>query len=341
MKRIGMCLIMIIWAPHFASSQSIGIGSNKEDIPHPTDIILYISLDQIQSRAPAGLNVQIADDSGIGGGSLGSQQTDGSGRIVFHASTGSYLIRINGPGIVPYQASVQIMRQESSHTEHIVVRSAGPGTTFKVGPKGDSGSVSTATLKIPQKAQSEFKAGSKALEAKDYAEAGKRFERAIAIYGDYDVAYNGLGVVQMSTNHAPEARDSFEKAIKIDDHFAEAYRNLARIELSERKFDDVDELLTKSLQSEPLNAWALTYAAYAELQTHKFDQAITHARTAHTVAHPGLASVHIVAADALEATKQPEEAAKEYALYLSEDPNGRDAQKAKDSIKRLSESSVK
>jgi hypothetical protein len=79
----------------------------------------------------------------------------------------------------------------------------------------------------------------------------------------------------------------------------------------------------------------LTYAAYAELQTKKFDLAITHARTAHSVPHPGLASVHIVAAHALEATQQPGEALKEYRLYLEEDPNGRDAPQAKKAVAKL------
>jgi hypothetical protein len=95
------------------------------------------------------------------------------------------------------------------------------------------------------------------------------------------------------------------------------------------------------LQTEPLNAWALTYAAYAELQTQKFDLAITHARTAHTVPHTSLASVHIVAAHALEATKQPDEALKEYRLYMVEDPNGRDAPRAKQAIASLTSTQPK
>jgi tetratricopeptide (TPR) repeat protein len=97
----------------------------------------------------------------------------------------------------------------------------------------------------------------------------------------------------------------------------------------------MDDLLTKSLQTDPLNAWALTYAAYAELQTKKFDLAITHARAANGVPHPGLASVHIVAANALQATGQQAEALKEYQVYLQEDPSGRDAGRAKEAIASL------
>jgi hypothetical protein len=45
--------------------------------------------------------------------------------------------------------------------------------------------------------------------------------------------------------------------------------------------------------------------------------------------------VHIVAALALEATQQPLDALKEYQLYLDEEPNGRDAARAKAAVARL------
>jgi len=51
--------------------------------------------------------------------------------------------------------------------------------------------------------------------------------------------------------------------------------------------------------------------------------------------------VHIVAALALEATQQPLEAMKEYQLYLDEHSKGRDADRARKAITRLSESAAK
>jgi hypothetical protein len=47
-------------------------------------------------------------------------------------------------------------------------------------------------------------------------------------------------------------------------------------------------------------------------------------------------SVHIVAARAPEATNQPDDALKEYRLYLEEDPKGRDSDRAKHAIESLS-----
>jgi superkiller protein 3 len=189
---------------------------------------------------------------------------------------------------------------------------------------------------VPNKAEKEFQKGKEAGDKKDWPEATKHFQSAIALYPDYDLAYNGLGQALASNGDVKGARSAFEKAIQLNDNFAAAYRNLAKLSLSEHKFDEMDNLLTRSLSADPLNAWALAYAAYAELQLHKFDDAITHARKAHSVKHDGLASVHIVAARALEEKQTPSEALEEYRLYLQEDANGRDADRAHKAITRLS-----
>jgi hypothetical protein len=336
MKTLAMLLLAALWMAPRAFAQGIDLGRNKNDVPHPADLVINVSIDQIQNRAAAGLSVQLIDPSGGGSMSQGSLQTDGGGSVVFHTTSGEHEFRITGREIQDYNGAIQIMRQESNHVENVIVRSKSSSAHAGVLQPGSPDMISASRLNVPDKALKEFKAGSKALEQKDYAEAKKRFTAATGIYGDYTVAFNGLGVAQMASGDTPGARASFEKAIKIDDHFAEAYRNLARLALADHNYAELDDLLTKSLQTEPLNAWALTYAAYAELQTQKFDLAITHARTAHTVPHPGLSSVHIVAAHAFEATQQPAEALKEYKLYMEEDPNGRDAARAKQAIASLS-----
>jgi Tfp pilus assembly protein PilF len=335
-----MFLLAMLTVPSRTLSQGIDISNGRGQRPHPLDLVLTISVDQMQNRAPAGLIVRITNDySSVSRGATAneeSQQTDKSGAVTFHTLTGSHEIRITGDGIEDYVRTIEITQQQSRDIENIVVKSKSTGGQFGSLPSGSSDVISASRLNVPDKALKEFKAGSKALEQKDYAEAKKRFTAATGIYGDYTVAFNGLGVAQMAAGDTPGARASFERAIKIDDHFAEAYRNLARLALADHNYEELDNLVTKSLQTEPLNAWALTYAAYAELQAQKFDLAITHARTAHTVPHPGLASVHIVAAHAFEATQQPAEALKEYKLYMQEDPNGRDAVRAKQAIASLS-----
>jgi len=153
--------------------------------------------------------------------------------------------------------------------------------------------------------------------------------------------YNGLGMVEVELNEMDAARESFCKAVHLNPDFPAAYRTLARISFAQRNYEEANTLLVKSLEGEPLNVWALSSASNAELLIHKYSDAIAHVRKAHSVPHQGLAGVHIVAALALEATEQPLEAMKEYQLYLDEDSKGRDADRARKAITRLSESAAK
>ncbi|MGB7847251.1 MAG: tetratricopeptide repeat protein [Candidatus Acidiferrum sp.] len=302
-------------------------------------LIVRVYIDGYRNPAGANLIVQLLDDSG----SLEKEaHTDNGGAVQFQTKVISTIIqqsrkrlRIYGPGIQEFNEALEIESVEVHKTVNVVVSSDPSGVAASAN-SSDLGSIAANRLRVPNKAEKEFQKGKDAGDQKDWLGARKHFEAAIAIYPDYDLAYNGLGQALASSGDAAAARSAFEKAIKINDNFAAAYRNLAKLSLSERKFDEVDDLLTRSLSADPLNAWALAYAAYAELQLHKFDDAIAHARKAHSGTHDGLASVHIVAALALEEKQQPAEALEEYRLYLQEDANGRDAERARKAITRLS-----
>jgi tetratricopeptide (TPR) repeat protein len=300
--------------------------------PRPVDLVVNIFIDRMPNRAPVGIRVELQNGFGSNEAEM---RTDGNGTAQCHTLTGTHRLRIFGPEIQEYQSSFDIELTEVRHTENVIVRSK-PGAGISVSSGAGSGMVSAARLKVPEKAQDEFKKGSKALEQKNWVDAKKRFESAIAIYAEYDVAYNGLGSALAGSGRLADARPAFEKAISLNANFAEAQRNLARISFAERKYDEALLLLDRSLTTDPLNPWALTSAANAALLTHHYDQAIGYARKAHSVPHPGFAGVHIVAALALEATQQPFEAIKEYQAYLDEDPKGRDADRAQKAIQRLS-----
>ena len=322
------------WVTLFPGAR--GVHAQQETT---VQVIVRIYIDSYQNPAGTNITVQLLD----GFGSIEKEaHTDNSGRVQFQTQVATKAmqqagkrLRIFGPGIQEYNETLDIEPVEIRKNVNVVVRSSPAGGTA-AGVPADLGSVAANRLKVPNKAEKEFQKGKDAGDRKDWPEAAKHFQEAIAVYPEYDLAYNGLGQALASSGDTVGARSAFEKAIQINDNFAAAYRNLAKLSLSERKFEEMDNLLTRSLSADPLNAWALAYAAYAELQLHKFDDAITHARKAHSVKHDGLASVHIVAARALEEKQAPSEALEEYRLYLQEDANGRDADRAHKAITRLS-----
>ena len=335
---------MLWWRPLLTVVVSLGFAcvcgaqsGQRLDAPKAVTLRLIVSVDGDVEKA-ANVTVELMD--GIGSsGALDSKFTDNSGIVIFQTLDGLHRYRITGPRIQAYEGEVRIMPNETSHVEHIRVRHATGWQPTSQSPSG--GLVAAARLRVPPSARKTFEKGSEAMRQQRWQESLALFEAAIREYPQFDLAYDSLGFVQLQLNDLAAARLSFSKAIEINPDFAGAYRNLARIASIEHKYEEADSLLIKSLSTDSLNAWALVSAANAELLTHKYEEAIAHARKAHTVPHSGLAGVHFVAALALEATQQPLEAVKEYQLYLDEDPKGRDADRARKAITRLSESASK
>lgn len=278
--------------------------------------------------------VELQDAVG-GSSAMSSKLTDQDGRVEFNTWTGSHRVRISGDGFYPYEGDFEIAPVETSHVEYFRVRRKGgaPEPTTE----GKS-MVPLIRLKIPDAARKEFEKGSKAMEEKKWPESRKHFQAAIDLYSDYDLAYNGLGVACSEMHDQPAAKQAFQKAVALDDKFAGAQRNLARIMLSEHNYQEAASLLNQSLSVESKNAWALTNAAYAELELHRFKEAAEHALQVHGLPHQGLANTHVIAAYALDAQGQRQEAVSQWKLYLQEDPKGPNAKRAQEELRRLTKS---
>jgi tetratricopeptide (TPR) repeat protein len=298
----------------------------------PVVLRLFVTVDGDVEKA-ANVTVDLMDALGSGG-AMNRKLTDDAGAVIFRTLSGVHRVRITGPNIKPYEGELEIARNETSHVERIRVRRA--ESDLRMSETAPGGTVAVLRLSIPAAARKTFEQAGEAMRQQHWQESRALFETAIREYPQYDLAYNGLGMVEVELNEMDAARESFSKAIELNPDFPAAYRNLARISFAQRNYEEADTLLVKSLEGDPLNVWALSSAANAELLIHKYSEAIGHARKAHGVPHAGLAGVHIVAALALEAQEQPLEAVKEYQLYLDEDPKGRDAARAQKAIARLS-----
>ena len=330
---------MFRWRPFQTVVVSLGLvcvcgaqDRQRLGAPKAVTLRLIVSVDGDMEKA-ANVTVELMDAVGSGS-ALDTKLTDNDGIVIFHTNDGRHRIRITGPHIQAYDGGVEIMRNEMSHVERIRVRHA--EGEQRASETSRVGLVAAASLRVPVSARKAFEKGSEAMRHQRWEQSRGLFETAIREYPEYDLAYNSLGIIQIQLNDVPAARQSFEKAISLNENFAGANRNLARILLAEQKNSQALPLLKRSLSTEAENAWALTHAAYVELMLDDFGNALLDARKAHTVPHDGFANVHIVAAMALEATGKPAEAVQEYGMYLQEDPSGRDAERARKAISRLS-----
>jgi tetratricopeptide (TPR) repeat protein len=179
-----------------------------------------------------------------------------------------------------------------------------------------------------------------AWEHRDFQKAADYFEKAIAIYPAYDTAYNNLGVMYFQTNQAEKARAAFEKSVALNEKNADADRNLARILINDGTFTRAQDLLKKSLLVEPLNPVTLTLLCVAQAQSGDADGALATARKTHQLPHEGYPLVHYIAGRALEQKGNPQQAYTEYETYLSESPNGAEAQQVRSALAHLTAAST-
>lgn len=276
---------------------------------------------------------------GESGATLSEQSPNSEGVVTFTA-VGS--TTFNGNRVFPtYQ-----LRVFGSQIEEVFLESVQPGladrfVTVRIHRKGEKsgpgGMVSAANLKIPSKAERELEKGSKELSADKLPEARAHFEKAIAIYPQYDMAYNSLGVTLMKMGDSDGGRKAFEKSVEVNDKFAPGYVNLARIQANEKKYDDSAMSLMRSLSIEPLNAEALSLLCQMDLLRGKYEAVPENARKLHSIPHEGQALGHYAAGNALEHLNNPQEAIVEYTLFLKEDPTSNLAQSAQEAITRLRE----
>lgn len=263
-------------------------------------------------------------------------QTTKHGMVSFITKPGIHRVRIVGTEIEQFDTEFILDREMPGVMTLVVSLRA----SARIVARSPNQPVAAVRLKIPGKARKELEKGEKAMDKKRWEEARLHFEKATVLYPDYDLAYYALARLARSMNNKEGARLHLQKALQLNDSFVEANRDLAAILMAEGRYAEAEPLLRKSLEGDPMNLWALSAIALSELTTGKLAEAVAHAQKVHSVAHPGYASAHLVAARAFEAAQQPAQALGEYRLYLAEDPAGPNAPLAQAAVERITNAAV-
>ena len=266
-----------------------------------------------------------------GWGNVVVAQDTRNGFIQLDVSPGLHRLNISGPGIETYFTELTI-GNTPTWSETIQIQRKRTALVKKESPEA----VAAVRLKIPGKAKNEYHKAEKALKKNDVQSANLHLKQAIALYPNYDLAYFTLGKLELDAGHRDAAKADFEQAVKLNDAFGDAQRELAKILLSEKDYAGAEPALLAALRSDPGDLWTLSFTALTELELHKYSEAVALASRVHSQKHEHYASVHLIAAASLEALDRPEEARTEYRQYLSEDPNGSNANRAREGLARLS-----
>ncbi len=262
--------------------------------------------------------------------------TDKNGRADFIvdlqiSKSDDFVLRASGQGIEEtVSETIHVVHREGTHMVYLQVTSAD-----RAAPQSTDAITSVAHAQIPKDARNAFRDGLKEWEKKNYQQAAVDFEKATALYPQYDEAFNNLGMMYAHLDQPDKSRASFETAVKLNDKNASADRNLAGLLLRDHNYQAAGDLARKSLAVDPNNAFAWTIAAISDFQTGNPDLAIRACKRAHESPHEGYALCHFVAGQVYERQHDPAAAKLEYETYLKETPNGPEAPQVKKALAHL------
>ena len=297
------------------------------------DIQVKVTYEDGRTPVPL-VKLELLDNNGVAQNLL---FTDKDGRADFIidlqiSKTDNFTLRASGKGIEETVSdTVHVVHREGTHMVHFQVKSADNTV-----PQSKSAITSVAQSQVPKDARNAFRDGLKEWEKKNYQQAAANFEKATALYPQYDEAFNDLGMMYAHLDQPDKSRAAFETAVKLNDKNASADRNLAGLLLRDHNYQAAGDLARKSLAVDPNNAFAWTVAAISDFQTGNPDLAIRACKRAHESPHDGYALCHYVAGQAYERQHDSAAAKLEYETYLQETPNGPEAPQVKKSLARLS-----
>lgn len=183
-------------------------------------------------------------------------------------------------------------------------------------------SESTTDLAAPKKARKEFEQGHLALGVKDFADARKHFDKAIAMDPCYARALTELGVVLTIQGDLSSAESSFQESVHCDGEFLEAYLQLGILLDMEKKYPEGESILQQALRVAPSD-WQPYYRLGA-MHEHsgKYREAGEEYLKALSLSPAVPAEVHVRLADAYLQQKAYDQAYAEVQTYLRIAPGG-------------------
>jgi len=315
--------------PSFAQRRTTGPGTNSA---RTTDVTIRVTYPN-DRPAEKGIEVSILASNG---GIIQQAFTDDIGAAAFRGlNAGRYRVRISGINVETTDAATfEVNPLETVHYEYVHVTPKG-GDQAASNNKG-GGMISAAELNIPEKARKEFDRGAEAMQKSEDQKALEHFEKATAIYPQYAMAYNNIGVIQIKTGHKAEARQAFETSTSLNPKSASALVNLAKMSMNDEKYPEADQFIAKAMTAEPNRMDVMAIAAQTKWMTGDLDAAYAMARKVHGAGeHKGFSVVHLICASILEQKHQPDGAKAEYKLFLAESPDSPSAPKVRNALARL------
>jgi tetratricopeptide (TPR) repeat protein len=136
--------------------------------------------------------------------------------------------------------------------------------------------VSANSLAAPKDSKKAYERGMLALKKNKPEDAGKEFEKAVALYPNHAEAWFELGRIQARRGQADAARESFNTSLKADPKFVNPYVQLSILSLEAKQWQELAALTDRAMHLDSFDyPQVFLFNAVANYNLHKFGAAET------------------------------------------------------------------
>ena len=191
--------------------------------------------------------------------------------------------------------------------------------------------------KVPVAAKKEYETAIRLLNEGKPLEGLERLKQAVAIYPEYLMAHNDLGVQYLKLNRLAEAAEQFEIALEINPKAFNPQLNLGIALLRLKKYADATERLNNAVAIDSSKPAAHLYLGVVLVETDELAPAERELKTAASIGGPeyGIAHFHLGRLAMKKGAR--DEAVRELKSFLETSPHGEEAVRARQLLESLKE----
>ena len=251
-----------------------------------------------------------------GAGIFRSMLTDYDGHFkVQGLPAGTYEISIEEQGYEPYRSTAQFDGTAQKLELRLTATGAPP-------VPANAYTISVRELKIPWKAQDEYRKGLERLAKKDQNGSLSHFVKAVQLFPGYFEALYHQGIVDTNLGQLEEAMQAFENAIVVSGgRYARAVFGIGYVHYLQGDAAEAETTVRRGLEIDPNSADGYVILGMTLLRLNRPDEAEKSAREA-LVRDPHMANAYLVLADSCARRQDYRDQIRDLDNYLRLDPEG-------------------
>lgn len=262
---------------------------------------------------------------------------------VYTDNKGRFSISTSGDGTYTVEVESEDGLYEPVTQEVRVIYGAHPMLVITLREKAGAARKSTTSVvsageldqQVPDAARKEYEKGVQLSEQENFKDAAERFKKAIALFPNYLMALNNLGVQYLKLGQWAEAAKQFEAAIEINSKALNPRQNLGIALIEQKKYAQAIEHLNQAIAIDSSSATAHLYLGIASLGVDEIDQAERELLAALSTGGDAYSNAHFFLGLAYIKKGDRNRAIGELKAYLEKQPKGEKAPRASQLIEKL------